>query len=67
VDLRELDLSFNVLTGPLPPLSGTLRVLRVRNNSLSGQLPTQLGNWAMSELDFSNNRWAGGYLHVPCA
>jgi hypothetical protein len=67
VDLQELDLSFNSLTGSLPLLSGTLRVLRLRNNSLSGQLPAQLGNWGMSELDFSNNRWAGvaGSLHAP--
>lgn len=56
VDLRELDLSFNALDGPLPPFGGTLRVLRLGNNSLSGQLPDQLGSWAMSELDFSNNR-----------
>ena len=60
--LKQLDLSYNFLTGELPssglPLS--LEYLLATNNSLSGKIPQSLGSMSkLVELDTSHNAMTG--------
>ncbi|VAI90110.1 unnamed protein product [Triticum turgidum subsp. durum] len=62
--LQKLDLSNNSLVGPIPRnlfLINTLSVhMRIQNNQLTGDLPTELGNLKnIGELDFSGNLISG--------
>ncbi|GIL77070.1 hypothetical protein Vretimale_3216 [Volvox reticuliferus] len=61
-NLRVLDLSYNNLSGTLPPgvaSSNLLTVLRLSGNQLSGVLPN--GNWSsyLMEVDLSGNSFTG--------
>ena len=63
VTTTYMDLSFNALTGDIPPsivqLSGLL-YLYLSNNKLTGNIPTSLGNLSQLErLDFSCNNLIG--------
>ncbi|XP_020081719.1 receptor-like protein 12 [Ananas comosus] len=56
---EAMDLSSNLLDGPLPQLPANLTELRISKNSLSGPLPTILGAPHLDYLALSNNRISG--------
>ncbi|OAY78413.1 Receptor-like protein 12, partial [Ananas comosus] len=56
---EAMDLSSNLLDGPLPQLPANLTELRISKNSLSGPLPTNLGAPHLDYLALSNNRISG--------
>ncbi|CAA0823567.1 Probable inactive receptor kinase [Striga hermonthica] len=62
IDLEILDLSSNTLTGSIPDFSNfqKLSVLRIRNNSLKGNLPLGLSSLqTLVTVDLSSNRLDG--------
>ena len=59
-----LDLSFNKLTGPIPPLSkyipSIFQIVILSNNRLTGPIPNEFGNLSFIHyLDLSGNRLSG--------
>nr|CAD1824060.1 unnamed protein product [Ananas comosus var. bracteatus] len=56
---EAMDLSSNLLEGPVPQLPANLTELRISKNSLSGPLPTILGAPHLDYLALSNNRISG--------
>ncbi|URE45073.1 Leucine rich repeat N-terminal domain [Musa troglodytarum] len=67
--LESLDLSNNLLIGPLPPEIGNmqrLKLLNLRNNTLSGELPSELSKLGTLEiLDLSMNHFKGRIPDMP--
>ncbi|CDP19131.1 unnamed protein product [Coffea canephora] len=56
--LTELDLSHNLLEGPVVSISSaTLKNVNLSSNSLSGPLPAKIGHCAV--IDLSNNKFTG--------
>ena len=62
--VTELDLSYNQLSGEIPPDLGNLAnltELRLIDNQLSGEIPTELGNLAnLTTLRLDENQLSGG-------
>eukprot|EP00475_Leptophrys_vorax_P022846 TRINITY_DN3108_c0_g1_i1.p1 TRINITY_DN3108_c0_g1~~TRINITY_DN3108_c0_g1_i1.p1 ORF type:complete len:633 (-),score=70.43 TRINITY_DN3108_c0_g1_i1:459-2357(-) len=73
--LETLDLSANLLEGPIPPqlaLAPSLKSLNLENNSFTGQLDPQLCYLNLTCLHLSNNRGLRGKIPAcwkdfPCA
>ncbi|KAL3685523.1 hypothetical protein R1sor_003545 [Riccia sorocarpa] len=61
LQLTELALDNNLLTGSIPNLSALtkLKYLRLQNNSLSGTIPDFLGSLPLSVLTLDNNLFEG--------
>ena len=63
VDVTNLALSGNRLSGPIPPEIGTLanlKLVQFQDNQLSGPIPPELGILAnLGELDLSRNQLSG--------
>ncbi|XP_072972782.1 receptor-like protein EIX2 [Typha angustifolia] len=61
-----LDLKFNNLEGPLPPLTGGLIFLDLSSNSISGPLPEFLPTSRLYYLSLSNNLISGSIPSSIC-
>ncbi|RCV29276.1 hypothetical protein SETIT_5G470500v2 [Setaria italica] len=60
--LAEIGLANNMLTGPIPDLSGSsnLSIIHLENNQLTGNVPSYLGSLLkLSELYLQNNKLSG--------
>lgn len=60
--LAEIGLANNMLTGPIPDLSGSsnLSIIHLENNQLTGNVPSYLGSLPkLSELYLQNNKLSG--------
>jgi len=55
ISLRYLKLDSNKLTGPIPLLPIDLKVLDISMNHLSGQLPSNICDLNVDELNLANN------------
>lgn len=71
VDLRELNLASNRLSGEIPPTVGTktaLELLDLENNDISGRIPPELGSLSASlkYLDLSGNELESGIPTQLC-
>ncbi|KAL3518759.1 hypothetical protein ACH5RR_021348 [Cinchona calisaya] len=61
--LSELDLSLNLLQGPLGSISSaTVKIVNLSSNMLSGPLPINIGHCAV--IDLSNNRFSGNLSRI---
>ena len=52
-------MNFNEISGSLPLLSSSLSVLQVRENSLTGQLPTDIGSVSLVDMKLGGNQLTG--------
>ncbi|CAO2172918.1 unnamed protein product [Urochloa humidicola] len=60
--LQEIALANNMLTGPIPDLSGSsnLSIIHLENNQLTGNVPSYFGSLPkLSELYLQNNKLSG--------